>query len=193
MVSALVGLGRHRRRCGRHHDAGGPLGALGYHPGRLRAVMMLRTSTTPLLLLLVLLCGGCGKELRVNLVLGECDQALLDWNTVLAIRAQLMRDRDGLTVQSACIKTSGILDSLADLGSLLGRSVVFNDLPAEGGWTVRVQGFFTEACLSKTTLVCGRLAGVDLGAGDSILLPVDCAPRVSADPPQKFKECVDEL
>ncbi|PID39063.1 MAG: hypothetical protein CSA65_07260 [Proteobacteria bacterium] len=155
--------------------------------------MMLRTSTTPLLLLLVLLCGGCGKELRVNLVLGECDQALLDWNTVLAIRAQLMRDRDGLTVQSACIKTSGILDSLADLGSLLGRSVVFNDLPAEGGWTVRVQGFFTEACLSKTTLVCGRLAGVDLGAGDSILLPVDCAPRVSADPPQKFKECVDEL
>jgi hypothetical protein len=145
------------------------------------------------LMLALLAWGGCGSEVRISLITGDCDQGLLEWSSVLAVRAQLMRDQDGLTAQSDCIKTAGELSSLADLGVLLGQSVVFNDLPAEGGWTVRVQGFFTETCLSKTTLVCGRLAGVDLGTASTIQLPVDCAPRVSADPPQKFKECIDEL
>ncbi|MCK5798297.1 MAG: hypothetical protein KAI47_13990, partial [Deltaproteobacteria bacterium] len=85
-----------------------------------------------------------GREVRVRLVLGVCDLSQMEWDTVLAVRAELMRDRDGLTVQSACLATGGKLASLADLGRLLAGAAIFNDLPAEGGWTVRVQGFFTE-------------------------------------------------
>lgn len=149
-----------------------------------------------LLLLLAPLSSlvACGTDVHIELVAGaDCDAAIMEWESVLSGNAQLRRVGDGLTVQSSCIGASSPLRSVDDLEGLFRGTVVFNDLPAEGNWTVRVRGYFSETCVSKTTLACGRVDGVDLAGASTIVVPVDCAPRVSTDPPAAFKRCTDEL
>lgn len=142
-------------------------------------------------LLLAVLASGCTETVHVVLAAGDCDQTVMPG--VLSVRAQLLRREDSLTIQR-CVEVDAAdpLADLLELEALLSDTIVFNDLPGDGTWTIRVQGYWSPGCVETTTLLCGKLTGLELPpTGDMLTVEVDCSPRIGSEPPL-IKACRED-
>jgi len=162
------------------------MSGVGRQPTRSPARRVLRAACA----LLLFGSAACVDVVHVTLVPGDCDETVLE--RVLAAQAQLFRRDDGLTIQR-CVPTSGTLESLADMEQLLSQWISFDDLPAHDSWTLRVQGYSTESCTNKATLVCGRITDLELPPPRRpIVVTVDCAPPIGVELPPNIVACRED-
>ena len=138
------------------------------------------------LVLLGLTLGGCGDEVHVRLLRGECDdQSLSD---IFSVKAKLRRS-DGVGVER-CVTIRTALTGLQEMEQLLATSVVFDDLPTGDDWTIWVEGYSGDSC-DTGGLLCGKNTGLTLPPpSGQIEVFVDCAPLISTGKFTKIKECL---
>lgn len=145
--------------------------------------------TKPLAALVLLISlAGCGEEVHVRLLRGECEDPSL--SDIFSVKAKLRR-ADGVGVER-CVTISTALTSLTEMEGLLAAHVVFDDIPTGGGWTLWVEGFSGASC-STGGLACGKSAGLTLPpASGQIDVFMDCAPLFSTGKFTKIKQCLAE-
>jgi hypothetical protein len=131
----------------------------------------------PLLLLIALAWSGCGDTVHIRL---SGDPACMAAATaVKSFYAELEQTGQGLTFKKCSDAPNAAFGSLADLETFLAGSIIFNDVPSGGSWTIWVQGFPSTDCEKKkgTPLICGTEEEVVLpSAGDELSINVNCVP-----------------
>ena len=135
------------------------------------------TRWSPLLLLLTLAWPGCGDTVHIRL---SGDSSCMSASTaVKSFYAELEQTGQGLTFKKCNNAPHAAFGSLADLETFLASSMIFNDVPGGGSWTIWVQGFPSTDCEKKkgTPLICGTEEEVAIPpAGDEVPININCVP-----------------
>jgi hypothetical protein len=135
------------------------------------------TRRLPLLLLLTLASTGCGDTVHIRLS-GDpsCMSAV---TAVKSFYAELEQTGQELTFKKCSAAPHAAFGSLADLETFLAGSMVFDDVPSGGSWTIWVQGFPSTDCGKKkgTPLICGTEEEVAIpSAGGEVPININCVP-----------------